>query len=138
MSNAAAVLPLTCFLLMFVLRRRAVRRVSEHTDDTRASVIDACVLWGSAVVAITELLSLARAVGHRPLLATWAIFALALAAWALFGGRGEIDRGCRQSTSIQWTYRDLSIHRRRNPPVLLAAGGPIQRIPDCSFCRWSV
>ena len=93
MSNAAAVLPLTCFLLMFVLRRRAVRRVSEHTDDTRASVIDACVLWGSAVVAITELLSLARAVGHRPLLATWAIFALALAAWALFGGRGEIDRG---------------------------------------------
>jgi hypothetical protein len=81
MSNSLGLLPLLCFVLLFLtLDRRTPVPDSGPRDDWRASWLAASVLWGVAVAILTEVLGAAHMLSRPALLAAWAALAVALTA----------------------------------------------------------
>ena len=94
MSNLLGILPLLCFVLLFLTFERRPRFKGADQHDWRDSWLAASICWGVAIAVFTEALGLAHLISRGALLVTWSAFAIVLAL-------GEGDGGAaRRGTSL--------------------------------------
>jgi hypothetical protein len=89
MSNLLGIVPLLCFVLLFLTfeRRSRFNRVDPH--DWRDSWLAASVCWGVAVAVFTEALGIAHLISRGALVVTWSAFAIVLGAQLAVAGRAS-------------------------------------------------
>ncbi|MDQ3514522.1 MAG: glycosyltransferase family 39 protein, partial [Chloroflexota bacterium] len=76
-----AFLPVVCFLLAaHLIHRSRLLRYPDGWTDWRESALAAAVVWGVALVAITEALSLVTLLTREWVIGAWAVFAVGLVA----------------------------------------------------------
>ena len=104
MSNLLGIVPLLCFVLLFLTfeRRSRFNRVDPH--DWRDSWLAASVCWGVAVAVFTEALGIAHLISRGALVVTWSAFAIVLGAQLAVAGRASTSprgvAGARGGTSL--------------------------------------
>lgn len=107
MSALLAVLPLAAFVgLLWLLRPRAANPEGA-VSGWRAAALQAAVLWGLALVVITEALSALRALTPSAVAAAWLLVLAASAGAAL--RRRDRSRGTRWPSLRGWGAIDLTL-----------------------------
>ena len=104
MSNLLGILPLLCFVLLFLTFERRPRFKGADHHDWRDSWLAASICWGVATAVFTEALGLAHLISRGALLVTWSAFAIVLGAQLAVAGRASTSprgvAGARGGTSL--------------------------------------